>query len=460
MPETDALALFGTDGIRGRAGQYPLDHETVTRLGIALAHQLRSSSSRPGTVILGGDTRSSTAEICTALASGLADQGMEIRYAGVIPTPGIAALVGARSAAAGVAVSASHNPATDNGIKLFNEDGFKWRTGAERELEDRLRGISAREVARIKQVRLDPEPGLLEDYATHLLAPYAGTAPLAGLSISLDCANGAAAALAPRLFSALGARAEVLSAAPDGGNINLDCGSTHPQALCRSTAVAGDGGGLGFAFDGDADRAVASDEMGRLQDGDALLYLWAMVLKRQHRLEPSAVVATTMSNIGLERALGRKGIRLVRCAVGDREVVATLLAEGLKLGGEQSGHLVNLDLATTGDGLQTALAIATIVAGAGQPLSQLLKDFRRYPQVLLNIPVQSQPDLESHPVIGPAAVKTRALLGQDGRLLLRYSGTEPLARVMIEGREQAEIEALAASLAELISETLDQPRRS
>lgn len=460
MPETDALSLFGTDGIRGRAGQYPLDHDTVSRVGIALARQLRSSSNHPGTVVLGGDTRSSTAEICTALSSALREQGIEIRYAGVIPTPGIAALVRSLHATAGIAVSASHNPAADNGIKLFDENGFKWRPGTERELEERLHGISAREVSRIKEVTLDAESELLEDYATHLLAPYAGSTPLSGHLISLDCANGAASLLAPRIFAALGARVEILSAAPDGRNINLDCGSTHPQALCRSAAVAGNGGGLGFAFDGDADRAVASDETGRLQDGDALLYLWAMMLKRGGRLEPSAVVATTMSNIGLERALGREGIRLVRCAVGDREVVATLLAEGLKLGGEQSGHLVNLDLATTGDGLQTALAVAAIVADAGQPLSRLLKDFQRYPQVLLNIPVRSKPDLESHPVIGPAAMKTRALLGQDGRLVLRYSGTEPLARVMIEGREQAKIEDLASSLADLIGETLDQPRRS
>ncbi len=459
MPEIEHRSLFGTDGIRGRAGQYPLDHETVVRIGAALANHLLAWAKHPVQVILGGDTRASTPEICSALAAGLQSAGVLIRYAGVIPTPGIATLVKLFSASAGVAVSASHNPAADNGIKLFDQGGFKWRPAAERELERRLTEISSRQLSSAGNIELNPEPELLERYAEALLAPYEHGA-LSGLSVALDCANGAASALAPRLFAELGARVHLLSAMPNGENINLGCGSTQPQTLCRATADSPGAGGLGFAFDGDADRTVASDELGRCQDGDALLYLWATTLKRQGRLEPSSVVATTMSNIGLERALERQGIGLVRCAVGDREVVAALLAEGLKLGGEQSGHLVNLDLATTGDGLQTALAIASIVAGAGRPLSDLLKDFQRYPQVLLNVPVAIKPDLENHPVIGPAAIKTRKLLGKNGRLVLRYSGTEPLARVMIEGREQAEIENLASSLAGLIGETLAPSRHS
>lgn len=456
--------LFGTDGIRARFGEAPLDRATVTALGYHLGRKLteRAEAVEPAgetAVILGGDTRDSTPSLVRWLAAGLAAAGVPAVDVGVVPTPGVAFLVRETGALAGVAVSASHNPHPDNGIKLIAADGFKWTSEAEADLESRL-GAGAAVPGRSGTTPSSlPLAGPLRD-AEGLVRRYlevlSGTVrsdsrdrPLTGLSVVLDPAHGAASPFAEALFAGLGAEVTVLHAEPDGTNINRDSGSTHPRAVAEE--VRRRGAHLGVAFDGDADRAVLVDERGEVRDGDAVLYLWAKDLHAAGELRPPAVVATSMSNLGLARALQREGIELVRCDVGDRRVVETLRRRGLRLGGEQSGHIVHLDLATTGDGLLTALQMAVRVARAPErSLGGLLEGFRRYPQVLVNVRVADKPPLEDLPAVRRAVKKIEEQLGDDGRLVLRYSGTEPLARVMIEGREQGEIEALARGLAEAI----------
>ncbi|HEY8019567.1 MAG TPA: phosphoglucosamine mutase [Thermoanaerobaculia bacterium] len=453
--------LFGTDGIRAPFGVPPLDRATVTALARALAATLEAppaDTARPPQpaaplVVLGGDTRESREEICQWLAAGLAAGGARPRYAGIIPTPGIARLTRDLSAAAGISVSASHNPHPDNGIKLIDGDGFKWSEAAELALEERLGRSPAPDVeVDFGLSALAADPALGPRYLDELAATLPAGRPLAGLRLVIDAGNGAASPFAGPLFTRLGADLEVLSASPDGRNVNEDCGSTAPEAMAaRVRARGADSAGLGAAFDGDADRAILADERGEVRDGDAMLYLWATHLHRQGRLDPPAIVATSMSNLGLERALAREGIALVRCDVGDRAVVDAMRRQGIVLGGEQSGHLVHLGLSTTGDGLLTALQMAGIVAATGRPLSDLLAGFRRYPQVLLNVRVREKPELLALPSVAAAVRDVESRLGADGRLVLRYSGTEPLARVMIEGPEQGVVDHLAGGIAEAIA---------
>lgn len=481
--------LFGTDGIRAPFGGFPLDRRTVTALGLHLGRLLAEESrsrNEPGrpVVILGGDTRESTPELCAWLAQGLDTGGVRARFVGVVPTGGIAYLtrhldasVGdgdapGGGAAAGVVVSASHNPYPDNGIKLLDRDGFKWSPEAEARLETRFLRDSPEVSGTPAQVsgtwraleelleREPPEPvpdhDLVELYLSSLAVPLlagGATPPLAGLAVVLDTGNGAASPYAGSVFESLGARVEVIHDEPDGTNVNLGCGSTDTADLARR--VAAESAHFGIAFDGDADRAILVDSAGRERDGDAILYLWATSLAADGRLEPRKIVATSMSNLGLERALERAGIEVVRCGVGDREVVAAMKREGIALGGEQSGHVVHLGLTSTGDGLVTALRMAAVVRGAldeapDSPLEHLLRDFRRYPQVLENVRVTSKPPLEELPAVAEAARSVEERLGSDGRLVLRYSGTEPLARIMIEGPDQETIEALAGEIAAAI----------
>ncbi|MES1245480.1 MAG: phosphoglucosamine mutase [Acidobacteriota bacterium] len=442
--------LFGTDGIRGRFGEFPLDRPTVTALALELADTLRerTGNGSPPQVVLGGDTRQSTPEICRWLAEGLAAGGVKVRYAGVIPTPGVAWLAKPLGAAAGVVVSASHNPWPDNGIKLLDPSGYKWSDDEEHALERRLRSRPATEVPSLAG-DLEVEPELAERYLSHLSSTVPGVRPLEGLRVVLDTGNGAASFYAREIFERLGAAVVLLHADPDGRNVNEGCGSTAPDEMAMR--VVAEGADLGAAFDGDADRCIVADERGQVRDGDAILYLWATALYREGRLDPPKIVATTMSNLGLERALDREGIGIVRCAVGDRYVVEALKKEGILLGGEQSGHIVEMDLASTGDGLLTAVQMAAIVHEAGRPLSELLAGFRRYPQVLKNVKVARKPDLFGIPGIAAAARSVETRLGADGRLVLRYSGTEPLARVMIEGPDQPTIEAMASELAGVIA---------
>jgi len=444
--------LFGTDGIRGHFGAPPLDRDTVTALGAHLAATLRERSpGEPPRVVLGGDTRESTPALCRWLAAGLSAGGAAIRFAGVIPTPGVAWLTSDLGAAAGAVVSASHNPYPDNGIKLLDPQGFKWSEEAEADLEARL--ATGPTVPAVDQ-DLTADPELRESYLRHLAATLPQTAepPLAGLKIVLDTGNGAAASSAGDLFTHLGATVTLLHAAPDGRNVNAGCGSTAPEEM--AARVVAEKADLGAAFDGDADRCILAHDQGEIRDGDAILYLWATALKARGELSPSRIVATTMTNLGLERALAREGIGIERCDVGDRYVVEAMRRTGIMLGGEQSGHIVESRLTSTGDGLLTAVQMAWFVKQAGQPLSHLLAGFRRYPQVLLNVRVTRKPDLTTLPRVAAAAHSVEERLGEDGRLVLRYSGTESLARVMIEGPDQPIIEALAAELAGVIAAEL------
>jgi phosphoglucosamine mutase len=441
--------LFGTDGIRAPFGSFPLDRPTVTALAVELARRLRDSHPRP-LVVLGGDPRDSTPEICRWLAAGLTAAGARYVFVGVLPTPGIAWLARRFAAAAGISVSASHNPHPDNGIKLIGGDGFKWSPEAEAELEARLRATAPDVPAAARDLEVDDGArSLYLDWLAATVAP----AGLAGLRLVLDAANGAASGLAAPLFRGLGAEVTAIHDQPDGRNINRGCGSTHPEVVAAATVEHG--AAVGVAFDGDVDRAILADETGAVRDGDAMLYLWARALRRAGELEPPAIVATSMSNLGLERALAAEEIAVVRCEVGDRAVVATMRARGIVLGGEQSGHLVHLGLTTTGDGLLTALQMARLVAAAGEPLSHLLAGFRRYPQLLRNVGVPSKEPLERLPRVAAARRRVEERLGADGRLVLRYSGTEPLARIMIEGPDEASIRRMADEIEQAIQEDLE-----
>jgi len=435
--------LFGTDGVRGVFGQPPLDEKTLRRLARALAFELQTQDPEPQ-VVMGGDTRESTPTIGRLVAAELAAVGVHVTWLGVVPTPAVAALVRQQKASAGVVISASHNPWQDNGIKLIDAQGFKWAPAAEAKLEQRLDAL--KEIAG-GEAELFLAEDLVEAYCASLLAGLEG-ARLEGLRILLDTANGAASAFAGRLFAAAGASVEVIHQEPSGRNINWECGSTHPEIVAAATREGGFD--LGFSFDGDADRTLMADEKGAVRDGDAILYLWARELHRKGLLRGDKIVATSMSNLGLEVALRREGIAMLRCDVGDREVVDMLEREKLVLGGEQSGHIVNRLLQTTGDGLLTALHLAALIAREGRPLSQLLSGFKRYPQVLRNYRVAHKPPLDSLPAVAAAQQRVDQELGDEGRLVLRYSGTEPLVRIMIEGQNLEQIDRLEAELAQIL----------
>ncbi|HYO12238.1 MAG TPA: phosphoglucosamine mutase [Thermoanaerobaculia bacterium] len=439
--------LFGTDGIRGRFGEPPLDRATVAALAVHLAATLRervSGNGREPQVVLGGDTRESTPTLCRWLTEGLTANGIGVRYAGVIPTPGVAFLTRHLGAGAGVVVSASHNPYPDNGIKLLDPQGFKWSDDDEAALERRL-SQPAGPVAELPEDALAPDETLRETYLRHLAATVPGERPLERLRVVLDTGNGAASFYARELFERLGARVTLLHAEPNGRNVNEGCGSTVPEEM--ASRVQAERADLGAAFDGDADRCILADERGEVRDGDAILYLWAMSLKRSGKLHPARIVATSMSNLGLERALAAEGIGVERCNVGDRYVVEAMRKERILLGGEQSGHIVQMELASTGDGLLTALQIAALLNESGRPLSELLSSFQRYPQILLNVRVGKKIAFQDLPAVTAAARGVEERLGDDGRLVLRYSGTEPLARIMIEGPEQGVIDAMAEEIA-------------
>jgi phosphoglucosamine mutase len=456
--------LFGTDGIRARFGEEPLTRATVRRIGLTLGRELRATAKeQPPLVLLGGDTRASTPALVEWMTDGLEAAGARTVDLGVLPTPAVAWSVPRSGAAAGVVASASHNPAEDNGLKLIDAAGFKWSTQDESRLEGLLGGAASPESPAGEAAgRSDAsatagatagatDPGAGRRYLQWLVGEAGGRRALAGLRIALDAANGAATRIAGELFSGLGATVEVLFDSPDGRNINRDCGSTHPAALAARLATGAFD--LGFAFDGDADRALLLDERGTVHDGDAMLYLWARDLQQRGQLVVPKIVATSMSNLGLECALRPIGVEVVRCDVGDRAVVATLRANGLRLGGEQSGHLVDLHCSTTGDGLLTAVRIAAIAARAirsGRQVSAELAGFRRFPQILLNVRVARKPPFAELSGVAAAARRVEAGLGTEGRLVLRYSGTEPLARIMIEGPDEGSIGELAGELADAI----------
>ena len=451
--------LFGTDGVRGRFGDPPLDEPTVRRLGRALARKLveRADTAPTPHVVLGGDTRASTPTLGRWLMAELKSGGCRVTWLGTVTTPTVAHVARRSKAACGVAISASHNPHPDNGIKLIDGDGFKWAPAAEARLEGRMAGL---EIARLgDDAPMQTEPPIdhaaIDDYLASLHAGIASAGDanrLDGLHVALDTANGAASAFAEKLFADLGARVSLSHAAPNGSNINADCGSTHPEAL--SELIRSSGADLGFAFDGDADRVVLVDGDGLVRDGDAILYLWSRDLDARGELPGHRLVATSMSNLGLEVALARDGIGLVRCGVGDREVVATMRREGIVLGGEQSGHIVHLGLSTSGDGLLTALRIADLLHRVGHPIKDLLAGFERFPQLIRNVRVPSKPPLDDLPEVVRVQGEIENELGKAGRLVLRYSGTEPLARIMLEGPDRGAIDAMADRLAAAIEHEL------
>lgn len=444
--------LFGTDGVRGVFGSHPLDAATVRRLGAALAETLAERGG-PRRVVLGGDTRDSTPVLCGWLAAELAARGFEQSFLDTVPTPCVAYATVELGAACGIAVSASHNPHPDNGIKLIDGRGFKWSPADELDLESVMERVSP--AGSGNGIEAPPADKVAVDsWLDHLAATVGdpGSRPLAGLRIALDTGNGAASPFARRLFESLGAEAEVVHDTPDGTNINAGCGSTHSSVIADTVRRLG--ADLGFSFDGDADRVIVADETGTVRDGDAVLYLWGLDLARRNALPGRRIVATSMSNLGLEVALRHQGIELLRCDVGDREVVAMMESTGTLLGGEQSGHIIHRAASTTGDGLLTALHMAHLRARRGVPFSQLLDGFERFPQLIHNVRVRHKPALDSLPAVVAGRREVEEALGDEGRLVLRYSGTEPLVRIMIEGPEQGRIETLAHQLAGVLEEHL------
>ena len=441
--------LFGTDGVRGTAGRYPLDHETVARIGGALVRAMQSGD-RPLNLVVGRDTRESGEWIERELARGVRSAGALLTSAGILPTPAVAYVTRAMGFDAGLVISASHNPFQDNGIKVFSGRGEKFTEALEREVET-IVADSRWTVGGSADIPVE-KADVLDAYMAHARLALPDPERLAGSRLALDCANGATTTVAPRLFRELGFHVELLSAEPDGRNINLECGSTHPERLAR--AVRERRCRVGIAFDGDGDRAILIDAEGQIVDGDAMLLMCARHMKQMGRLENNAVVATVMSNIGLELALGESSIDLVRCPVGDKYVMEEMLKRGISLGGEQSGHLIFSEHLFTGDGIVTALSILRVMADTGRELAELASQLVTYPQVLVNVRVKEKKDLRGVPAVAEAMDRVERRLAGHGRLLVRYSGTEPLLRVMLEGKDQHEIQGWAAEIANTVKEHL------
>ncbi len=443
--------LFGTDGVRGVAGAYPLDPPTISRLGQALVGLLERKGSG-GKVLIGRDTRESGPWMERALARGVRAAGGEVVSAGVIPTSAVSYLTKTHGFSAGAVISASHNPFGDNGIKVFSPLGIKIPDEWELEIEEDVLGGRGRLPGHEADVDVDPR--LAGDYADYLAGLVKGIRPPAGLKVVIDCANGASSVLGPRVLRGLGFEVETLHAAPDGRNINTGCGSLHPEHLVER--VRASGAAIGVAFDGDADRALWVDGQGRLLSGDHTLFVQALHMREAGRLRTKEVVATTMSNMGLERALEERGLGLVRTKVGDKYVHEEMVARGANLGGEQSGHTIFLDDLPTGDGLLTALRMLEVLAARGGSLTRLVEGLVEFPQTLVNVRVRKKPDFTDYPEIAAAVEVTRATLGRDGRVDLRYSGTEPLARVMVEARDRAAVDSCARLVADAVRKHLGE----
>ena len=441
--------LFGTDGVRGKAGDHPLDHETVARLGGALVRAMRSGG-RPPRFIAGRDTRESGEWIERELARGIRSEGAHLTTAGVIPTPAVAYVAREMAYDAGIVISASHNPFQDNGIKVFSGRGEKFTEALERQVEAIIADGSWTVGGSAEQPvdRTD----VIDAYIAHARLALPDPQRLGRLKIAVDTANGATTTVAPRLFQELGFDVHLMGARPDGRNINLDCGSTHPEALAR--AVVERGCRVGVAFDGDGDRAILVDANGRIVDGDAVLLMCGRHLKQLGELEGNGLVATVMSNIGLELALRESGIEMVRCPVGDKYVMEEMIKRGLSLGGEQSGHVIFSRHLFTGDGIVTALSVLRVMADTGRELADLAGELVTYPQVLLNVRVREKRDLQTVPAVADAMKHVEDRLAGNGRLLVRYSGTEPLLRVMIEGQDQQEIQGWATQIVNTVKEHL------
>ncbi|HJW95553.1 MAG TPA: phosphoglucosamine mutase [Thermoanaerobaculia bacterium] len=431
--------LFGTDGIRGKAHEYPLDQATMYKLGVALTRRFDGSP----LILLGRDTRESGPEIAGALAAGIRDAGGRPVLIGVVPTPAVAYLCRITEASAGVSISASHNPFQDNGVKIFGHDGMKLPDAVEEEIEDALRA----EERSGTSTELDTEsPDLIEKYEAFLLSTLKPNA-LAGKRVVLDTGNGAAYRIGPEAFRRAGAEVTVINDQPNGTNINESSGALHPEGLAK--VVVERKADFGVAFDGDADRAIFVDDAGNIRNGDEIIYLWARRLQRDRKLRSDCVVTTVMSNFGFEEQLRKDGIELCRAQVGDKYVLEMMLDRDSILGGEQSGHIIDLSVHTTGDGIHTALVFGELLAEVGRPLSQL-PTFEPMPQLLVNKKVASKPPLDSLPRYNEALAKATTDLGGRGRILVRYSGTENLVRVMVEGEDGALIRRIADDLAAVL----------
>jgi phosphoglucosamine mutase len=449
--------LFGTDGIRAVAGESPLDPTTVYAVGLALGHSLQpdpdqpvpaQSSTQPA-VLLGRDTRESSPWIAATLAAGLRAAGATVQSAGIVPTPAVAFLARTHGFRAGVVISASHNPWCDNGIKLFGADGFKLADSVELAMEDDIlrhaSEIQAPDPASLPSV--EDNPALQADYVEFLLACVPGLS-LAGLRIVADCANGAASSIAPELFRRLGGDVTLLHIAPDGRNINDGCGALHPDHVASETQKRG--AHLGLTFDGDADRCMLSGAHNNVINGDAILLMAARDLKARGMLTRDLVIATTMSNMGLEAALQRSGIHMLRAPVGDRYVLEQMQFNNAALGGEQSGHILFPHLATTGDGLLTALVVLDLIARSGKNIEELTADLKVFPQVIVNVKVREKKPLDSIPAVAASIKAAEDELRDSGRVVIRYSGTEALARVMIEAESEEPMRRHANAIADAI----------
>lgn len=446
--------LFGTDGIRGIANRYPMNPHMVLKLGAACGHLLKTKGKEQ--VVVGRDTRISGQMLEGAFQAGITSAGVDCIKVGVLPTPGISYLTRAFSAKAGIVISASHNPVEDNGIKFFGQDGYKLPDEMELMMEEEVLSEESRFISPIGtdlgQVREIDDAG--ERYIEFLNRSISSSLHLRGLRIVIDCANGATSGIVPRLLEDLGAKLIVMNANPDGKNINLNCGSPHPEII--SQAVRDNQANLGLSFDGDGDRLIAADEKGQMVDGDKIMVVCALNLKEKGTLSNNTLVVTVMSNIGLERALSPAGIKIVRTKVGDRYVVEGMQKEGANLGGEQSGHLIFLDHNTTGDGIITALQLLSVLREEDTPLSELAKKMKRFPQTLINIRVKSKPNLTDLSEVMNAITTAENKLGEEGRVLVRYSGTEPKVRVMVEGPTVEETETLAKSIAAAIEKEIGE----
>ncbi|MGA6985125.1 MAG: phosphoglucosamine mutase [Terriglobales bacterium] len=455
---TQTRQLFGTDGIRGVAGEFPLTRDSVYWIGRALGHDLVRVNTK-ARVVIGQDTRASSDWIADRFLQGLSSVGVETRSAGVITTPGVAFLARSQKFDAGVVISASHNPWTDNGIKVFSGDGYKLPDARELAIEKEIFALlqdSDTVPAADSSPGVSSLPGdeSLRHAYVRWLAGSVST-DLSGLRVAVDCANGAATAEAPELFRALRIRTTFLHSAPDGQNINENCGALHPEILARFVADQQERFDVGVTFDGDADRALFCDANGRVVNGDEVLLLAARDMQSRGVLANATVVATTMSNMGLELALKRSGIRMLRANVGDKYVLEEMQRAGATLGGEQSGHILFRDgEATTGDGLLTALRVLEIVVRTGKPLADLVADLKVFPQIIRNVRVRNKIPFVEIPAVQTAIVAAERELAGNGRVVVRYSGTEALARVMIEAESKQQTDRLAESIVEAIRSAL------
>ena len=450
--------LFGTDGIRGVAGEFPLTKQSTYMIGRALGHDLIRTITNAQAVI-GQDTRQSSAWIADRVDEGLAAVGVDVHSAGVITTPGVAYLARSRAMAAGVVISASHNPWTDNGIKVFSGDGFKLTDARELAIEKEIFALLQNPAAaddtalKVPRPSLPGEASLRHAYIQSLATNV--SSDLSGLRVLVDCANGAATAEAPELFRALRIKATFLHISPDGKNINERCGALHPEILGKAVADAREKFDLGVTFDGDADRALFCDATGRVVNGDGVLLAAARDLHAQGKLKADTVVSTTMSNMGLEIALKNSGIRMLRANVGDKYVLEEMLKTGATLGGEQSGHIIFRDGdSTTGDGLLTALRLMDIIVRSRKPLADLVADLKVFPQKIQNVRVREKIPFAQVPAIQSAIAAGERELGGNGRIVVRYSGTEALARVMVEAESEAKMQSITTSIAQEIQKAL------